>query len=93
MLGFLGRSCFLFDMSFNWLQIYFFVSHLTEPVPAYSPDFNLAEYEIHLLRLQKLHHLSSNVTIAEIEQKLKDVKILMNSEQIYRTLEHIFALV
>lgn len=33
MLGFLGRSCFLFDMSFNWLQIYFFVSHLTEPVP------------------------------------------------------------
>jgi len=61
--------------------------------PAYSPDFNLAEYEIHLLRLQKLHHLSSNITIAEIEQKLKDVKILMNSEQISRTLEHIFALV
>jgi hypothetical protein len=61
--------------------------------PAYSPDFNLAEYEIHLLRLQKLHHLPSNVTIAEIEQKLKDVKILMNSEQISRTLEHIFALV
>ena len=61
--------------------------------PAYSPDFNLAEYEIHLLRLQKLHHLPSNITIAEIEQKLKDVKILMNSEQISRTLEHIFALV
>jgi hypothetical protein len=44
------------------------------------------------LRLQKLHHLPSNVTIAEIEQKLKDVKILMNPEQISRTLEHIFAL-
>ena len=39
MLGFLGRSCFLFDMSFNWLQIYFFVSHLTEPVPKASKEF------------------------------------------------------
>jgi len=48
--------------------------------PAYSPDFNLAEYEIHLLRLEKLHHLLSNVTIAEIEKKLEDVKFLMNSE-------------
>jgi len=61
--------------------------------PAYSPDFNLAEYEIHLLRLKKLHHLPSNVTIAEIEKKLEDVKILMNSEQILNTLNHIFSLV
>ena len=30
-------------MSFNWLQIYFFVSHLTEPVPKYP-----------LSRLQKI---------------------------------------
>ena len=60
--------------------------------PAYSPDFNLAEYEIHLLRLEKLHHLPSNITIAEIEEKLERVKILMNPEQIFRTLEHIFAL-
>jgi len=61
--------------------------------PAYSPDFNLAEYEIHLLRLEKLHHLPSNVTIAEIEKKLEDVKILLNSEQILNTLNHIFFLV
>lgn len=60
--------------------------------PAYSPDFNLAEYEIHLLRLEKLHHLPSNTTISEIEKKLEDVKILMNPEQIFKTLEHIFAL-
>ena len=60
--------------------------------PAYSPDFNLAEYEIHLLRLEKLHHLPSNITIAEIEERLERVKILMNPEQIFRTLEHIFAL-
>ena len=34
--------------------------------PAYSPDFNLAEYEINLLRLEHLHHLPSSVTISEI---------------------------
>ena len=60
-------------------------------IPAYSPDFNLAEYEIHLLRLEKLHHLPSDITIAEIEKKLESVKILMNPEQIFKTLEHIFA--
>ena len=60
--------------------------------PAYSPDYNLAEYEIHLLRLEKLHHLPSNITIAEIEKRLENVKILMDSVQISRTLEHIFAL-
>ncbi|NJO51985.1 MAG: hypothetical protein HC840_24125 [Leptolyngbyaceae cyanobacterium RM2_2_4] len=60
--------------------------------PAYSPNFNLAEYEIHLLRLQELHHLPSNVTIAEIEKKLERVKILMNSEQIKNTLNHIYSL-
>jgi hypothetical protein len=43
--------------------------------PAYSPDFNLAEYEIHLLRLEKLHHLPSNVTISEIENKLEGLSI------------------
>jgi hypothetical protein len=61
--------------------------------PAYSPDFNLAEYEIHLLRLQTLHHLPSNITIAQIEKILENVKILMTSEQILKTLNHIFALV
>jgi hypothetical protein len=50
--------------------------------PAYSPNFNLAEYEIHLLMLEKLLHLPSNITIAEIEKKLEDVKILMNLERI-----------
>jgi hypothetical protein len=61
-------------------------------IPAYSPDFNLAEYEIHLLRLEKLHHLPSDLRISEIEKKLESVKILMNPEQIFKTLEHIFAL-
>jgi hypothetical protein len=61
--------------------------------PAYSPSLNLAEYEIHLLRLEKLHHLPANTTIAEITDKLKDIHILMNLEQISKTLEHIFSLV
>ena len=39
-----------------------------------------------------LSHLPSNITIAEIEEKLERVKILMNPEQIFRTLEHILAL-
>jgi hypothetical protein len=33
-----------------------------------------------------------DVTIAEIEAKLESVEILMNPEQISKTLEHIFAL-
>ena len=40
--------------------------------PPYSPDFNLAEYIIHLLRLQFLHHLPLNTTIEQIEEKLSD---------------------
>ena len=58
--------------------------------PTYSPDFNLAEYEIHLLRLEKLHHLPSSTTIEQIQSSIENVKQLMNPEQILRTLEHIF---
>jgi hypothetical protein len=60
--------------------------------PSYSPNFNLAEYEIHLLRLQELHHLPSDITIAEIEKKLEGVKVLMSPEQIKNTLNHIYSL-
>lgn len=60
--------------------------------PAYSPDFNLAEYEIHLLRLQELHHLPSDTTIPKITDKLKDINILMNPSQISNTLNHIYSL-
>lgn len=60
--------------------------------PAYSPNFNLAEYQIHLLRLEKLHHLPSSVTIEQIQSALSSLKHLMNPEQISRTLQHIFKL-
>ncbi|MEM9220016.1 MAG: transposase, partial [Cyanobacteria bacterium P01_F01_bin.150] len=31
-------------------------------IPAYSPDFNLAEYIIHQIRLQVLHHMPIDAT-------------------------------
>ena len=33
-----------------------------------SPDFNLTEYIIHILRLRFLHHLPLNVTMEQIER-------------------------
>ena len=39
--------------------------------PAYSPDFNLAEYIIHLVRLQLLHHLPLGVNIQQVREKLE----------------------
>ena len=33
--------------------------------PTYSPNFNLVEYIIHLLRLKLLHHLSLDVNIQQ----------------------------
>lgn len=63
--------------------------------PRYSPDFNLAEYIIHQLRLQLLHHLPANVTLDDIKEKLvaflKDHQ-LQTSQQIRNTLNHILKL-
>lgn len=64
--------------------------------PPYSPDFNLAEYIIHLLRLRFLHHLPLNVTIEEIEQKLSDYfssHQLQTPKQIENIIRHICDLV
>ena len=38
--------------------------------PPYSPDFNLAEYIIHFLRLQLLHHLPSGINIQQLSSIL-----------------------
>ena len=64
--------------------------------PAYSPDFNLAEYIIHLLRLKFLHHLPLNITIDQIEEKLRDYFFsdrLQTPKQIRNTIRHICDLV
>ena len=39
--------------------------------PPYSPNFNLVEYIIHLLRLQLLHHLPLGVNIQQVQEKLE----------------------
>ncbi len=64
--------------------------------PPYSPDFNLAEYIIHLLRVRFLHHLPLNVTIEQIEQQLSNYfssHQLQTPQQIENTIRHICDLV
>jgi transposase len=60
--------------------------------PPYSPELNLTEYEIHLLRLKELHHMPSNITMDQIKAKLNSIEILMNPEQISHTLNYIYNL-
>ena len=65
-------------------------------VPPYSPNFNLAEYIIHLLRLKFLHHLPLNMTIEQIEQRLSNYFLshqLQTPQQIKNTIRHICDLV
>ena len=64
--------------------------------PTYSPDFNLAEYIIHLLRLRVLHHQPVGITIEQVQENLKkflEINQLQTPEQIRNTLRHICALV
>jgi len=63
--------------------------------PSYSPDFNLAEYLIHQLRLTLLHHLPADVTLADIQNKIIDFlkdNHLQTPQQIANTLNHILKL-
>ena len=63
--------------------------------PRYSPDFNLAEYMIHQIRLQILHHQPADMKLDEIEKRLKiklKEKQLQTSEQIQNTVKHILSL-
>ena len=63
--------------------------------PAYSPDFNLAEYMIHLLRLKLLHHLPSNLGLDDIEEKIKKYlsqNQLQSIQQIKNTINRIYNL-
>jgi transposase len=63
--------------------------------PPYSPDFNLAEYIIHLLRLYVLHHQRVEINIQQVGENLQN--FLQNSqvqtpEQIQKTIAHICSL-
>lgn len=61
--------------------------------PPYSPDLNLAEYFIHLLKLEVLHDQPVDITMQIVREKvdnfvaLSQVKTL---QQIKNTLEHIY---
>ena len=64
--------------------------------PPYSPDFNLVEYLIHLLRLRILHHLPSGTSIEEVERRLLtffETQQLQTPIQISKTIQHIYNLI
>jgi transposase len=64
--------------------------------PPYSPNFNLVEYLIHLLRLRLLHHLPSGTSIKQVEMRLKtffETQQLQTPIQISNTIQHIYNLI
>jgi DDE superfamily endonuclease len=64
--------------------------------PPYSPNFNLVEYLIHLLRLRLLHHLPSGTSIEQVEMRLKtffETQQLQTPIQISNTIQHIYNLI
>lgn len=64
--------------------------------PTYSPNFNLVEYIIHLLRLKLLHHLPLGVNIQQVKEKLENyftIYQLQTPEQIQNIIRHICTLV
>lgn len=66
-----------------------------EHTPAYSPDYNLAEYIIRLIRQRLLHHLPVNTTLEQIQQRLFSYfqnNQLQTSKQIQNTINHILEL-
>lgn len=63
--------------------------------PAYSPDFNVAEYVIHQLRLKLLHHLPANTSLSDITTKVLtylETHQLHTKEQIARIIQRILKL-
>jgi DDE superfamily endonuclease len=64
--------------------------------PPYSPDFNLVEYIIHLLRLRLLHHLPIGMNIEQVKMHIEtffETQQLQSQIQIARTIEHICNLI
>ena len=64
--------------------------------PTYSPNFNLVEYIIHLLRLRLLHHQNADINIQQVQEKLENYfkfNQLQTPEQIQNIIEHICTLV
>lgn len=65
-------------------------------IAAYSPQLNLVEYAIHLIRQKVLHHADSKRTLAQFESAIKHACCkgqLISKDQIVNILEHIESLV
>lgn len=63
--------------------------------PAYSPNYNLVEYLIHLLRQKLIHHKSHKETLEETVQRIEkhlDNSQLQTAEQIKETINRIYQL-
>jgi transposase len=63
--------------------------------PPYSPDYNLAEYAIHQLRVKVLHHCSAKLTLEEREtlvQNYLKCNRIFSEAGITNTINHILAL-
>lgn len=61
-------------------------------IPSYSPKLNLAEYIIHQIRLQILHHMPVDATIESIEAEIESYlqnKQLQTPQQIQKSIKHI----
>lgn len=61
--------------------------------PAYSPDLNLAEYQIQLIRKEYLHDHPPEMELNEIKQRLRDKlehEKLQTPKQLQNTIQHIY---
>ena len=62
---------------------------------AYSPDLNLVEYAIHLIRQKLLHHAdyrkSLDQFVSDVKELLSKNEKLLSKEQIINILDHIQA--
>ena len=66
-----------------------------EYIAPYSPDYNLAEYAIHLLKLNVLHHSSPKLTLEEKEIMIKNYlknNHLFTKDGVKNTINHILKL-
>jgi hypothetical protein len=87
----------------RYLAAELFTSGLDEQItvefihtPPYSPDFNLVEYIIHLLRLRLLHHLPVGMTIEQVKVRILtffETQQLQSPLQIANTIQHIYNLI
>jgi transposase len=91
------------DKLHRYLSAELFTSGIEEQItvkfvytPPYSPNFNLVEYLIHLLRVRLPHHWPSDKSIEQVEMRIKtffETQKLQTPIQIANTIQHIYNLI